>query len=52
VERGNRKPLGIAKKGLEIIHNYDHKDLEPMDCPLRRLEASLKVKFRQLGDGV
>ncbi len=48
-ERGNKKSLKIAGVGLKLIHKYDHEGLEPRECPLRKLEASLKIKFRELG---
>jgi len=50
-QRGNRKSLGIAENGFRVTHKYDHKDLESVECPLRILESSLKVKFRRLGEG-
>lgn len=48
-ERGNKKSLKIAGVGLNLIHKYDHFDLESNECPLRQLEFSLKIKYRNLG---
>jgi len=50
-ERGNKKSLKIAGVGLKLMDKYRHDDLKSNECPLRKLEFALKIKFRQLGEG-
>ena len=51
-ERGNKKSLKIAGVGLKLMDKYQHDDLMGSDCPLRKLEYALKIKYRKLGEGI